>query len=599
MSSIDLSGYRLTFDDEFNTRSISQSGVGTTWADIRPEWRYDANSDIGFGHSSFVDPSSGYDPFKVAGGALAITAVPDKTPSGYPGSWESGLIHTKNSFAQTYGYFEIRADFSSLQGAWDAFWLMPVTQTPDPNKAGNWQELDVVEHYGANDRGVYSTIHTTDPQNGVAWQTNRQVYSEMANPTGYHTYGVNWQSDKISFYVDGRLMGSQSTPSDMHSPMYLLANLATQNASGNNADTAGVPISSLIDYVRVYSNDPNAVAVTQQAVSAPDGKDPGLYGAQAAAAVAQPASNAALKTVSSDATVTFGFTLAEARFSFAGGHDVVIGTDGSVTDVTKAHTVVFADGSIDTSPNASLVDNLYYNASQKDVWSSHMDAATHYNQFGWHEGRDPNADFSTSGYLAANSDVAKAGINPLTHYDQNGWKEGRDPSAHFDNELYLLNNPDVKASGMDPLSHYLQFGKAEGRQAYDAIGKAASFTHGSFDAEYYLLANPDVAKAALASGGDTFAFAYQHYEASGWTEGRKADAYFDPAYYLAHNPDVAAAHIDPLTHYDQSGWKEGRDPSATFHTAAYLAANPDVAAAHIDPLMHYLQFGAAEGRHLA
>lgn len=55
MPSIDLTGYRLIFDEEFNTRSISQTGQGTTWANIRSQWRHDANSDIGFSHSSFVD----------------------------------------------------------------------------------------------------------------------------------------------------------------------------------------------------------------------------------------------------------------------------------------------------------------------------------------------------------------------------------------------------------------------------------------------------------------------------------------------------------------------------------------------------------------
>ena len=118
MSTIDLSQFQLTFDDEFNSRSISQTGAGTTWADIRPEWRFDANSDIGFGHSSFVDPASGYDPFNVHDGVLTITAVPDRTSSGYPGSWESGLITTQGNFSQTYGYYEIRADFSNSPGAW-------------------------------------------------------------------------------------------------------------------------------------------------------------------------------------------------------------------------------------------------------------------------------------------------------------------------------------------------------------------------------------------------------------------------------------------------------------------------------------------------
>ncbi|MCJ2012607.1 glycoside hydrolase family 16 protein, partial [Methylobacterium sp. J-076] len=296
---LDLTGYKLTFDDEFNARSISQTGAGTTWADIRSDWRYDANSDIGFGHSSFVDPASGYDPFKVQGGALSITAVPDKTPSGYPGSWESGLITTKGNFSQTYGYFEMRADLADAKGGWDAFWLLPDKPAANPSNLPGWQELDVVEHYGANNKGVYSTIHTTDQTPNIPWQQNRQVYSETAQAGGYHTYGMDWQKDKISFYVDGKFVGSQATPSDMHGPMYLLADLATQS----DADAAGVPITTKIDYIRAYSNNPNAVAVTQGAVSAPDGQDPGLYGATAAGS-ATPAKTTATATATAATTTT-------------------------------------------------------------------------------------------------------------------------------------------------------------------------------------------------------------------------------------------------------------------------------------------------------
>ncbi|MCK1404925.1 family 16 glycosylhydrolase, partial [Bradyrhizobium sp. 76] len=254
MTALNLTGFKMTFDEEFDTRSISQTGASTTWADIRPEWRLDANSDIGFGNSSFVDAGSGYDPLSVKSGVLSITAVPDRTASGYPGSWESGLITTEGHFSQTYGYFEIRADFSNLPGAWDAFWLLPDKQIPDPNNAGHWQELDVVEHYGSWDKGVYSGIHTTDAAPNLNWQANLQVYSELAQPSGYHTYGVDWEKDTISFYVDGQLMGMKPTPSDMHSPMYLLADLATQTNSGNNANAASVPITSYIDYIHVYSS---------------------------------------------------------------------------------------------------------------------------------------------------------------------------------------------------------------------------------------------------------------------------------------------------------------------------------------------------------
>lgn len=51
----------------------------------------------------------------------------------------------------------------------------------------------------------------------------------------------------------------------------------------------------------------------------------------------------------------------------------------------------------------------------------------HFDTFGWREGRDPSAYFSTTGYLHAYADVAAAGINPLTHYRMFGAHEGRSP----------------------------------------------------------------------------------------------------------------------------------------------------------------------------
>jgi beta-glucanase (GH16 family) len=251
MSTLNLTN--TTFDDEFNSLSVSQNGVGTTWSDIRPEWRFDANSDIGFGTSSFLDPASGYNPFSVANGALTITASPDSTPYGFPGSYESGLLSTEGNFSQTYGYYEMRADFSTQPGGWGAFWLLPDQGIPDPNNAGQWQELDVVESYGGDKATDYSNIHTTDAAPNVNWQQNLQVTSNLPDPSGNHTYGMLWGPNTISFYLDGQLVGTHATPSDMHGPMYLLADLATQ-------DSANGPISQSIDYVRAYAYDPSTMA---------------------------------------------------------------------------------------------------------------------------------------------------------------------------------------------------------------------------------------------------------------------------------------------------------------------------------------------------
>ena len=144
----------------------------------------------------------------------------------------------------------------------------------------------------------------------------------------------------------------------------------------------------------------------------------------------------------------------------------------------------FADGTMTVvNDGNALFDALYYLSRNPDVFHAGVDPLDHFNSFGWHEGRDPNALIDTSGYLAVNKDIG--GTNPLDHYHQLGWHEGRDPSANFDTTLYLIRNPDVAAAGVDPLEHYLAFGASEGRQAYKAVGAISD----GFDAQYYLFHN--------------------------------------------------------------------------------------------------------------
>ncbi|MFF8802830.1 MULTISPECIES: ExeM/NucH family extracellular endonuclease [unclassified Methylobacterium] len=293
-------------------------------------------------------------------------------------------------------------------------------------------------------------------------------------------------------------------------------------------------------------------------------------------------------------TLIFQSRLADAQVTQDGNLTIVAGPEGRDT-IGGFERILFSDTTIVLNDGNPLVNDLYYLARYKDVLASGMDADDHFAQFGAREGRDPNAFFSTKGYLAANPDVAATGANPLTQYAQTGWKEGRDPGAAFDNEAYLARNPDVKAAGVNPLAHYLEFGQSEGRAIFAAVGRPTDIK-GGFDAEYYLLANADVAAAASTVGGDTFAFALQHFNNLGWKEGRDPNAIFDTKGYLAAYTDVAEAGVNPLAHYDGIGFKEGRDPATDFDTSAYLQANPDVAQAGVDPMQHFLQFGLVENR---
>jgi hypothetical protein len=235
-----------------------------------------------------------------------------------------------------------------------------------------------------------------------------------------------------------------------------------------------------------------------------------------------------------------------------------------------------------------LFDPVFYLRQNPDVAASGLDPYQHYLDWGWKEGRDPNANFHTTYYLNQNPDVKAQGVNPLLHFELFGWKEGRDPSLGFSLSGYLAANPDVKAAGFDPLLHYMIAGQAEGRATAAAAPHAVGTPDVDIDYAYYYAQHPDVA----ASGLD----ASVHYHTIGYKLGYNPNPFFDTNFYLTQNPDVRDSNSDPLLHYELYGWKEGRAPSLLFSTSSYLAANADVAHQKVDPLLHYLLFGQFEGR---
>ena len=109
---MDLTGYKLTFDDEFNSASVSNDGPqnGTLWTN---HFWYNGNQ----GGIETDLPGN----ISVANGAATIAA--QNTGSGWTGGVLSSVDSSINGFTQEYGYFEMRAQMPSGSGAWPAFWL--------------------------------------------------------------------------------------------------------------------------------------------------------------------------------------------------------------------------------------------------------------------------------------------------------------------------------------------------------------------------------------------------------------------------------------------------------------------------------------------
>ncbi len=236
----------LTFDDEFTNGFQSSPDGSVGWMTKLPDWGDDGRTLWGNHEAQYYsDPSVGENPFSVSHGVLSITATPaapGTTPEGQ--AYRSGAITTFGSFAQTYGYFAVRAELPAGQGLWPAFWLLPANNVYS-------SELDVFEQLGNDPNTIYSTTHG---ETGPNWVVNFNPIHVPNVSTSFHTYGVDWEPTTTTFYFDGHKTVSVPTPGSLNSPMYMILNLAVGGqGSWPGADTSTAPASMKIAWVRAYA----------------------------------------------------------------------------------------------------------------------------------------------------------------------------------------------------------------------------------------------------------------------------------------------------------------------------------------------------------
>jgi len=241
--SLDLSGFNLTFSEEFDgPLDVSAWGPGTRWIAHTP-WAGD------FGDARFADPGSDF-PFAVKDGVLHIEARKDET-----GKWSSGLLASNdplgNGFSQQYGYFEMRAKLPPGPGVWPAFWLCSSYNRRNKTAGrGGSVEIDVLEYYGRTPCSFTATIHVWLPRphrsQGIAVTT--KPYEASA---GFHDYGCMVDPQWITMYFDGIQVWQAETPPEHNKPLMLLLNLAL--GPGWPIDKTPNPSVMEVDYVRVYA----------------------------------------------------------------------------------------------------------------------------------------------------------------------------------------------------------------------------------------------------------------------------------------------------------------------------------------------------------
>jgi beta-glucanase (GH16 family) len=136
----------------------------------------------------------------------------------------------------------------------------------ETNPYGGWPksgEIDIMEHVGYDPSVVHGTVHTEAFNHSIGTDVG-EVKSIPNFNTEFHTYAIDWSSEKIDFFIDDELYftfeNSEKNTSEwpFDHPFHLILNIAV---GGNWGGQKGVdpsiwPQRMEIDYVRVYDKKP-------------------------------------------------------------------------------------------------------------------------------------------------------------------------------------------------------------------------------------------------------------------------------------------------------------------------------------------------------
>ena len=245
----------LTFGDEFNSLSLYNPSTGAgTWntnfgGNLKDHYTYalvnngERQAYVAPGFQGRGEQDIGVNPFSVAGGVVTITAKPTAAAANYSAfgaEYTSGMLNTFGSFSQKYGYFEMRAELPTAVGTWPAFWLLPSPYLPNA-------EADIMEALGLTPNVDYRRAYGGEGG-------SQTVYDNAYVPDagGFHTYGMLWTAQTVTFYRDGVTVLAGATPSTWTSPMSMIVNLAV-GGFGGVPNAAQFPAQLKIDYIHAYA----------------------------------------------------------------------------------------------------------------------------------------------------------------------------------------------------------------------------------------------------------------------------------------------------------------------------------------------------------
>src|SRR5262249_43128494 len=193
-------------------------------------------------------------------GQLQIVAR--KAPAGLtcyygPCKYTSAKVTTRGFVTAQPGRVEARIKLASGQGLWPAFWMLGnnFPNTPWPQCG----EIDIMENHGSDLTSTSSAVH------GPGYSGNTPFARAFRLGNGsfaddFHVFAVEWDADRIQFFVDGTLHYVVARADVQRygnyvfdQSFFMILNLAVGgNFDGDPKSDAILPATMLVDYVRVY-----------------------------------------------------------------------------------------------------------------------------------------------------------------------------------------------------------------------------------------------------------------------------------------------------------------------------------------------------------
>jgi len=229
--------WQLIFNEGFDTNPLQNGYVMNMW-----------------GHNGMIGAGTDSSHVTTANGILSLTATRNSGGGFTSGQIQSGGDlatggKTAPKFGFQYGYIEARVNIPDGTGLWPAFWMMPV---PNPTFHDGDGEIDIFDNGSGN---------PNDLSGGTYRHGSHFGHDNVADLSGgWHTVGMDWQADHITWYVDGKAVSSMTTTDQSKIPqtkMYFILGLQINDGQlwgpAPNSSTS-FPASLDVDYVRVWQN---------------------------------------------------------------------------------------------------------------------------------------------------------------------------------------------------------------------------------------------------------------------------------------------------------------------------------------------------------